>query len=538
MIEKKSSEVFEDISNLERCEVSSTKTKGSSNKVQSEDLNRALTSRQIRMITLAGIIGTGLFLGGSALADAGPLSMLLVYLIIGLVVFLTMLSLGEMATQFPVSGSFTTYAKRFGSESFGFAMLTNYWLNDAISVASDLTALQLVLAYWTNFPFYVVSLIFWVFLLFLNVIHVKLYGETEYWLSLLKIVTIVIFFIVAIVVNAGGNTLHEYIGFKYWSMGDAPFVNGFKGFAGVFVTAAFAYGGVESVTLTAAEQKNPTRTMPTVIRTVFWRILIFYVFTMFFIGMNVPYNYPNLSTKEAATSPFTIVFQMVGAKGAASFMNAVIMTSVISAGNHALFAGSRLAYNLSIQGYIPKVFTRVNRFKIPYVAVIFTWLCGGLSFGSSFIGAGELWSWLQSIVGLSNLISWWVISVISIRFRRGLARQGRTDELLFKNWTYPYGPWFVSIFVAFVILVQGWSSFSPFSANDFFKSYVELAVFPLTFAIWWVIKKGKDKFVKFEDMDFDSDRYFETEEDKEENAHLDSLRGLQKLKHNLLSSFL
>lgn len=172
---------------------------------------------------------------------------------------------------------------------------------------------------------------------------------------------------------------------------------------------------------------------------------------------------------------------MVGAKGAGSFMNAVIMTSIVSAGNHALYAGSRLAYNLSLHGYIPKIFLPMNRFRVPYVAVIITWLIGGLCFASAFVGSGELWSWLQAIVGLSNLISWWVIGVVSIRFRRGLEKQGRTHELLFKNWSYPYGPLYVVILGGFIILVQGWTTFSPFSVNDFFQSYLELGVFPLCF---------------------------------------------------------
>ncbi|ODV80992.1 uncharacterized protein CANTADRAFT_46796 [Suhomyces tanzawaensis NRRL Y-17324] len=512
----------------------------SSNAVgQVEDLKRALNARQINMITIAGVIGTGLYLGtGRALSRGGPLSLLLGYSIIGVVVFFTMLSLGEMAVQYPVSGSFTTYARRFGSESLGFAILINYWFNDACSVASDLTALQLVMKYWTDFPFYVVSLIFWFFLLFLNVIDVRFYGEAEYWLAILKVVSIIIFFIISIICNAGVNPTNEYIGFKWWSYGDAPFVHGFRGFANVFVTASFAYGGVESITLTAAETKKPTIVIKQTIKNVFWRILIFYIFTAFFIGMNVPYDYPKLSSGDVVTSPFTIVFQMVGAKGAGSFMNAVIMTSVISAGNHALFAGARLAYNLGTQGYFPKIFTKVNRFKIPYVAVIFTWFCGGLCFGSSFIGAGTLWAWLQSIVGLSNLICWWVIGVTSIRFRRGLEHQGKTHELLFKNWTYPYGPWFVVIFGGFVILVQGWTSFSPWDTASFFQNYIELAVFPACFVFWWIVKKGKDKFVKFEDMDFETDRYHESEEELEEIRYMASLTGWAKTKHKFKTTFL
>lgn len=511
----------------------------SSHEGTKEDLKRSLNARQINMITIAGVIGTGLYLGtGKSLATGGPLSLLLTYAFIGVLVFFTMLSLGEMAVQFPVSGSFTTYARRFGSESLGFAILLNYWFNDACSVASDLTALQLVMKYWTDFPFYAISLIFWVFLLALNVFDVRIYGEAEYWLALLKVISIIIFFIISIIVNAGKNPSHEYIGFKWWSYEDAPFVDGFRGFASVFVTAAFAYGGVESITLTAAETKNPNVVIRRTIKNVFIRIIVFYIFTTFFIGMNVPYDYPNLSNKNITTSPFTIVFQMVGAKGGGSFMNAVILTSVISAGNHALYAGSRLAFNLGTQGFFPKVFTRVNRWKVPYVAVIFTWFCGGLCFGSSFIGSGTLWSWLQSIVGLSNLICWWVIGVTLIRFRRGLAKQGRTDELLFKNWSYPFGPWFVVIFGGFIILVQGWSTFSPFNVSDFFQSYLELGVFPLCFIFWWLYRRGHDKFVRLEDMDFDSDRYYETIEEQEENEYNRSLKGFAKFKHNFSANFL
>ncbi|KAI5950004.1 ALP1 [Candida theae] len=505
-----------------------------------ENLNRSLSPRVINMITIAGVIGTGLYLGtGKMLATGGPLSLLLNYMIIGVVVFFMMLCLGEMSAQYPVSGSFTTYAKRFGSDSLGFAILINYWFNDCCSVAADLTALQLVIQYWTDFHWYVISIIFWVFLLFLNVIHVRAYAEAEYWLALLKVVTILIFFIVSIICNAGKNQMHEYIGFRYWSYKDAPFVNGFRGFSSLFVSAAYAFGGLESVSLTAGETKNPNKTIPKTVKATFIRIIIFYVFTAFFIGMNVPYDYPNLSTKDVAVSPFTIVFQQVGAKAAGSYMNAVVLLSVLSAGNHALFAGSRLAYNLSTQGYIPKIFLPLNRFQIPYVAVIVTWLIGGLCFASAFVGTGELWSWLQAIVGLSNLISWWVIGVVSLRFRRGLAKQGRTHELLFKNWSYPYGPLFVVIFGGFIILVQGWSTFSPFSVNDFFQSYLDLGVFPVCFLFWWlVIKRGKDRFVRAADMDFDTDRYIETPDEVEIDQHAKSLKGWAKFKHNFADNFL
>ncbi|CDR39525.1 CYFA0S03e04368g1_1 [Cyberlindnera fabianii] len=521
----------------EKVSVESTGSVPSLHEGTVDSLNRSLSPRQISMISIAGVIGTGLYLGtGPALSKGGPLSLLLNYSIIGGLVYLVMLALGEMSAFMPIAGSFCSFAKKFGCESFGFAILINYWLNDAVSVASDLTALQLVMGYWTDFHFWVISLIFWVFLLFLNIVHVKFYGETEYWLALLKVIAIVAFFIVSIVVNAGHNSQHEYIGFKYWSMGDAPFVNGFKGFSQLFVTASFAFGGTESITITAGSAKNPVKSTMIVTKTVFYRIIIFYVFSVFFIGMNVPYNYPNLSTKSVVTSPFTIVFQEAGSKAAGSFMNAVILTSVISAGNHALYAGSMLAYTLGTDGYLPKILTWKNRYQTPYVAVLITWLAGGLCFGSSFVGAGELWTWLQNIVGVSNQLAWLSIGITSIRFRRGLAKQGRTDELQFKNWTYPFGPYVIVVFTTFILLVQGWSAFSPWSVYNFFQAYLELLVFPTTFLIWFVFH-WRDRFKKAEEMDFDTDRYHESDEELADRHKWENLKGWAKVKNTFYQFF-
>lgn len=135
--------------------------------------------------------------------------------------------------------------------------------------------------------------------------------------------------------------------------------------------------------------------MPRVVKNVFWRILLFYILSILLIGLNVPYNYPKLSTKTSATSPFTIVFQMAGAEAAGSVINAVIITSVLSAGNHALFAGARLLYTLGKEGHAPKFFSKLNGQQVPWIAVIATNLVAGLCFGASFIGAGQVWSWLQ-----------------------------------------------------------------------------------------------------------------------------------------------
>lgn len=501
------------------------------------ELKRTLSTRQISMISVGGTIGTGLFLGlGKSLAQSGPASVLITYAIIGAIVFLVMLALGEMNAYIPTAGSFCSFASRFIDPSVGFAMTWNYWANDAISVASDLTALQLVFKYWTNFHSWIIALIFWAFILAINIVSVSAYGEIEYWLSLLKVISIVILVILGIVVNCGANTDHQYLGFHYWYIEGAPFVHGFRGFAKVFVTAAFAYGGTESIGITAGESKNPHKTMPRVVRTVFWRILLFYLLSVLIVGIDVPWNWPNLSNGDTITSPFTIVFERAGSQAAGSFINAVIVTSVISASNHALYAGTRLMYTLAKEGYAPKFVGTLTPTKVPWVALLITWLVAGLCFGSSFIGTGTLWTWLQSLVGVSNLISWLIIGITSLRFRKGLEIQGKTHELVYQNWTYPWGPWIIVIVVTFIILVQGWSTFSPWDTASFFQSYIELGIMPVMIVGWKILKRTS--FVKTPDMDFESGLYIETEEDLREREYEENLRGWRRAIYQMRSFFL
>lgn len=424
-----------------------------------------------------------------------------------------MLALGEMAAYVPVAGSFCTFAGRYVDDAFGFALTWNYWFNDVVSTASDLVALQLLMQYWTtDFPWYALGIIVWVLIVASNVVHVRAYGELEYWLCLLKVVTIVIFIVLSIAVNAGGNTEHEYIGGRNWHLPGAPFVDGIGGFASVFVTASFAYGGTESIAITAGETRDPARQMPRVVKNVFWRIMGFYFLATLLIGLNIPYNYPDLDAKTVRTSPFTLAFQMAGSKVAGSFMNAVIMTSAISAGNHALFAGSRLLYTLSVNGHAPAVFGRLTRFQIPLVSVLTTSVLSGLLFGSSFIGAGQLWTWLQNIVGVSNQLSWISIGIASLRFRAGIKAQGKEHLLPFKNWTYPWGPILTVVLGIVIVLVQGWSCFSPkFSPVDFVSFYIELPIFVLMILGWKFVKKTK--FQQAAEMDLVTDVY--TKEDIE-----------------------
>jgi amino acid transporter, AAT family len=265
-------------------------------------------------------------------------------------------------------------------------------------------------------------------------------------------------------------------------------------------------GGTESIAITAGETKDPTKNMPRVVKNVFWRILLFYILSVLLIGLNIPYNTPGLNNKNSRTSPFTLVFQLAGSKAAGSFINAVVMTSVLSAANHALFAGTRLLYTLAVERHAPRFFGSLNRAQVPWIAVLSTSLIGGLCFGASFIGAGQLWTWLQNIVGVSNQLSWIAIGIASLRFRHAIRLQGKEHLLPFKNWTYPWGPWISIILNIFLVLVQGWSAFSPkFDGVSFVSYYIELPIMLIMYVGWklW----HRTKIVGLDEMDLETDRY-------------------------------
>jgi len=459
-------------------------------------LKRGLSARQVQMIAVAGTIGTGLFLGtGRSLAEGGPAALVICYAIIGFVVYITLLLLGEMATQYPVSGSFNAYATRFIDDSYGFALSWNYWFNDAVSVASDLTAAQIVMAYWFDGHLLVISLAFLLFLLGVNAFSVGAYGELEYWIASVKVITIVAFIITGTFVNLGFNTSHRFIGFENWSIPGAPFVGGFGGFAKVFVTASFAYGGTESLGITAGETKDPTKNMPRVVKFVFFRILLFYVLSILLVGLNVPWDYPNLSNQSITTSPFTIVFTMAGSKFAATLMNTTILTSVLSAGNHALFAGTRVLHNMALQphSHAPSFLGWTSKRGVPVYALLATAAVSGIVVLTRFVGRGELWGWLLDLVGVSNQIAWVSIGLASYRFRKAWLMQGRKrSEMKFKGaaWTWGWGPPFVVITVSLIIIIQGYSSFIPtFNIPSFVSLYLQLPSMLILFVVWKIVHR-------------------------------------------------
>lgn len=464
-----------------------------------QSLKRSLKTRHLTMIALGGSIGTGLFLAsGGAIAQAGPGGALLAYIAVGIMVYFLMTSLGELATYMPDSGSFSTYATRFVDPALGFALGWNFWFNWAITIASELVAATLIIKYW--FPgsnSFIWSVLFLGIIFLLNILSVKGYGESEYWFAIIKITTVVVFLIVGVLMIFGiiGGERVGFIGFDNFTLGDGPFHGGFFALLGVFMAAGYSFQGTELVGVAAGESENPRESVPKAIRQIFWRILLFYILAIFVIAMLIPYTHPSLllgDVTNISVSPFTLVFEKAGIIFAASVMNAVILTSVLSAGNSGMYASARILWVLAKEGKAPKFLGKLSKRGVPINAIILTSCVGMLAFLASFFGDGVVYFWLLNASGMCGFIAWLGIAISHYRFRRAYVKQGRSlDDLAYKARWFPFGPLFAFGLCMIVVLGQSFPILlsGDYSWLDVMMPYVGLPLFIIIWA-WYKIKHG------------------------------------------------
>ncbi|KAF9106680.1 hypothetical protein BGX27_009058 [Mortierella sp. AM989] len=484
---------------------------------ESGGLQRNLQARHLTMISLGGTIGTGLFLAsGSSIATAGPGYAQVAYTLIGSMVFCFMSSLGEMATFLPISGSINAYGSRLVDPAFGFMLGWVYWFSWSVTLATELVASSVIISYWiplVTCPGWVWALVFIVVLTGLNLTSVKAYGETEYWLSLIKVLAVIVFIIVGFLYIGGaiGTPIEgaPKPGPEVFDMD--PFHNGFIALFSIFLNAGFSFQGAELVGIAAGETKNPRKNVPRAIRQVFWRILMFYVLTILIIGMCIPYNDEALanSAGDIKSSPFTRVFVQAGISVGADIMNAVILIAILSAGNSGLYASSRALHTLSKEGNAPQFFGYVNRYGVPVWCVLSTALVGCLAFVVSLpqIGAGEAYNWLLSLSSTTGFISWLGIAICHLRFRMAYNAQGRSlKDLPFVSRLYPFGPIYTILICLIILFGQGYTAFAPFSIKAFLSAYVTL---PFVLILYFGKKFwSKTKILKLVDVDLDTGRSF------------------------------
>jgi lysine-specific permease len=478
---------------------------------QKGDLRRSLRTRHLTMIAIGGSIGTGLFVAsGASVAQAGPGGALMAYGLIGLMVYFLMTSLGEMASYMPVAGSFSTYGTRFVEPAFGFALGWNYWYNWAVTIAVELSAASIVMKFWMpDVPGIVWSGVFLTLMFALNAISVKGFGEGEYWFSLIKVATVLVFIVTGVwmifsLMNGGHHAPLEN-----FTAGDAPFVGGIPAMIGVAMIAGFSFQGTELIGIAAGESEDPARSIPRAVRQVFWRILLFYVFAILIIGLLVPYTDPNLlksDVTDIGVSPFTLVFQRVGIAVAASVMNAVILTAILSAGNSGMYASTRMLYALAREGKAPAMFAKLSKSGVPLNALYATTLIGGLCFLTSIFGDKTVYLWLLNTSGMTGFIAWLGIAICHFRFRRAYVAQGRDMAALpYRSKFFPFGPLFAFALCLVITLGQNYQAFMAGTVDwaGVIATYIGI---PLFLVIWWSYRaKHKTRLIPYAEMDLDSD---------------------------------
>ncbi|KAL4950786.1 amino acid permease/ SLC12A domain-containing protein [Aspergillus filifer] len=486
------------------------------------ELNRTMKTRHMHMIAIGGSIGAGFFVGsGGALSTGGPASLFLDFLIIGVMMFNVVYALGELAIMYPISGGFYTYSTRFIDPSWGFAMGWNYVAQWAVVVPLELTVAGLTIDYWEVD----VSVAVWITVFLVAIIIVNLFGslgyaEEEFWSSCLKLGSIIVFMVIALVLVCGGGPsggrYDEYYGARLW-YDPGAFRNGFKGFCSVFVTAAFSFSGTELVGLAAAESKTPTKSLPGAIKQVFWRITLFYIVGLTFVGLLVPSDDERLLGSgliDVSASPFVLLASYAGLDGYDDFMNVIILVSVLSIGVSGVYGGSRTLTALAEQGYAPKIFTYIDRSGRPLFSVTVLIAFGVLGYVNVSSSGEEVFAWLQALSGLAALFTWGSICLAHIRFRRAWAYNGRSlDDIPFKAVGGVYGS-YLGLFLVFIVLVaQFFVAVAPpgggpngtyNDAKGFFKSYLALPVVLFFWACGYLWKR--EGWLRTDQIDIDTGR--------------------------------
>lgn len=413
-------------------------------------LQRSMGARHLVMIALGGVIGSGLFLSsGYTIHQAGPLGAIIAYGIGAVVVYLVMACLGELAVAYPVSGAFHIYAARSISPATGFTTAWLYWLCWVVAIGSEFTAAGILMQRWfPHIDVWVWCLVFAGILFGVNAISARVFGETEFWFSMIKVAAIV-----ALIVLGGAaifgftpfSTVHNTpVFFQNFTTPGGLFPAGIGGILVTSLAVFYAFSGSELVGVAAGETKDPSRNIPRALRSTVLRLVIFFIGAIAVIAAIVPY-------KEAGVtdSPFVLVFQYVGIPYAGDIMNFVIITALLSAGNSGLFSCARMLFSLAREGHAPRSFTRLTKRGIPLVALSVSMIGGLASLVSSVIAAETVYLVLVSIAGFAVVMVW--ISIVASQYfhrRKFVAAGGDIRTLAYRTPFYPLVP-----ILAFVLLV-------------------------------------------------------------------------------------
>lgn len=440
----------------------------------STGLSASLKQRQLTMMGLGSAIGAGLFLGsGKGIMTAGP-AVLISYLVAGTLIILVMWALGEMAAANPNSGAFSVYAEKAMGKVAGATVGWLWWLQMVVVIAAEaLGAAQLLVTVWPVLPAWALTLIFMVAFTAINLTSVKNYGAMEYWFALLKVAVIVLFlaFGAALLLGLIPGTTSPGLGNLVEHGGFAP--QGMAGIATALFVVVFAFGGTEIVAIAAAETANPARSVASSIRTVVWRILVFYIGSIFIIAAVLPW------TSEALESPFAGVLNLAGFPWAGTALTLIAVAALLSALNANLYGASRMVYSLSERKEAPQRLAATNKRSVPVAAVVVSVAFGFVTVILDFFYPGVILNALLNLVGSTCLLVWGMALVSQLILRRRADRDG--TELPLRMRGFPYLT-IAGIVLLLAIFVVGFSD--PTSRNQLLSTFVLVAAIAVLNAIF------------------------------------------------------
>ncbi|KIV99436.1 uncharacterized protein PV09_08867 [Verruconis gallopava] len=481
-------------------------------------LHRRLGNRQIQLMAIGGSIGTALFVSiNTGLYQGGPGSLFLAYTIYSIMLGFVNNSIAEMTVYQPVSGGFIRLAGKWVDEAFGFMAGWNFYFYEALLIPFEITALCTVLSYWRDdIPAAAVISVCIFLYACLNILAVKIYGEAEFWLSGGKAILILILFAFTFVTMVGGNPKHDAYGFRYWknpgafleyrTTGD---LGRFEGFLAALWSASFTVVGPEYISMVAAEAKRPRIYIKSAFKTVYFRFGLFFIGGALAVGIVCSARDPTLvaiktgkagGAGTASASPYVIAMTNLGIEGLPHLVNALMVTSIFSAGNTYTYCSTRNLYGLALEGRAPSFFKKCWKNGVPFYAFLFTMCFPCLAFLQLGNSSNTVLGWLINLITAGGVIDYIVMCITYLCFWRAMKVQGfDRRKLPYVGWFQPYSAWIGLVWMVFIVFTYGYSSFKPWSLDDFWIYYTMVVAAPVLFIFWKVVKRTK--FVKSSELD-------------------------------------
>lgn len=418
--------------------------------LQDTPLKRGLKNRHIQLIALGGAIGTGLFLGiAQTIKMAGP-SVLLGYAIGGFIAFLIMRQLGEMVVEEPVAGSFSHFAYKYWGNFAGFLSGWNYWAMFILVGMAELTAVGIYIQYWwPEIPTWMSAAVFFVVINLVNLVNVRLYGETEFWFAIIKVAAILGMIVFGAYLLASGNGGPEASISNLWEQGGFM-PHGVGGLVMAMAVIMFSFGGLEMVGITAAEAADPRRSIPKATNQVVYRILIFYIGSLTVLLSLYPWG----KVVEGG-SPFVMIFHALDSNLVATILNMVVLTAALSVYNSGVYCNSRMLFGLATQGNAPKVLTKVNKRGVPVLSIALSALATSVGVLINYVIPGKAFELLMALVVSTLVINWVMICLAHLKFRAAKNRQGVITS--FRALWYPFGNYLCLVFLAMILVIMYFS---------------------------------------------------------------------------------